>query len=184
MAEDLEAIFNSDRDPLATVRYSFSKWAANQPSVEKAIKLFTDYVAKNMRAKTWGHSPRKAFLIFSIASDDACKATASVKEASWESYFTYFIKVVTKSSPVVGDSAAAIEEEDIEHCLIVSTELRVINYIAIGYRNLYISITIFMADINQFYHTHYSSSFLLGDRILEKKKLLRCKSYQRMGSLC
>ena len=120
MTDRLDEIFSTDTDSLTIVRGRIAEWASSLQSESKAVKTFTEFVAKNMRAKTWGHSPRKAFLIFSIASEDGCKATSSVKEASWESYFTYFIKVITKSSPLPGDLAAAIEAEDTDHCLEVS----------------------------------------------------------------
>lgn len=128
MTDMLDAIFSTDTDPLPVVRVRIADWASTLISEGKAVKAFTEFVAKNMRAKTWGHSPRKAFLIFSIASEDDCKATSSVKEASWESYFTYFIKVITRSSPLPGDSAAAIEIEDIDQCLVVSAKFLLYRY--------------------------------------------------------
>lgn len=123
MTDVLEGIFDSDRDLLATVRNRIAEWSGTFSTPEKEIKIFTEFVVQNMKAKTWAHSPRKAFLIFSIASEDSCKATDPVrlKQGSWESYFTYFIKVISKGSPSAGDSAAPVEEEDIKECLQVRT---------------------------------------------------------------
>jgi hypothetical protein len=117
MTVDLEEIFEADRAPLATIRSRVAEWASSLLSEEKEISDFYDFVAKNMRAKTWGHSPRKAFLIFSIASGDLCKATVSVKNGCWESYFTFLIKVMSKGKAIAGDTAAPILEEDTEECL-------------------------------------------------------------------
>jgi hypothetical protein len=117
MTVDLEEIFEADRAPLATIRSRIAEWASSLLSEEKEISDFYDFVAKNMRAKTWGHSPRKAFLIFSIASEDSCKATVSVKNGCWESYFTFLIKVISKGKAIAGDTAAPILEEDTEECL-------------------------------------------------------------------
>ena len=123
MTDLLEEIFDSDRDPLATVRSRIATWSATFPSPEKEIKMFTEFVAKNMKAKTWAHAPRKAFLIFSIASEDTCKATAParVKKGAWESYFTFLVKVISKGSPSVGDSSANVEEADVTDSLQVRT---------------------------------------------------------------
>lgn len=117
MTVALEEIFEADRAPLATIRSRIAEWASSLLSEEKEISDFYDFVVKNMRAKTWGHSPRKAFLIFSIASGDSCKATVSVKNGCWESYFTFLIKVMSKGKALAGDTAAPIFEEDTEECL-------------------------------------------------------------------
>ena len=120
MTDALEEIFKSDKAPLEVIRGCISEWSLELSSAEAEINDFCDFVGRNMKAKTWSHSPRKAFLIFSIASEDSCKATVSVKTGCWESYFTFLIKVISKSKNLPGGPAANIMEEDTEQCLKVS----------------------------------------------------------------
>ena len=120
MSNALEEIFQADQAPVEVIRECIAVWSSNLSSNEAEINDFSDFVGKNMKAKTWSHSPRKAFLIFSIASEDSCKATISVKTGCWESYFTFLIKVMSKSKTLPGATAANILEEDTEQCLKVS----------------------------------------------------------------
>ena len=120
MTDALEEIFKSDQAPLELIRKSMSVWSSKLSSTEAEIKDFTEFVVRNIKAKTFTRIPRKAFLIFSVASEDSCKATFAMKPTYLEGYLTYLIKVIGRGVALYGETVANILEEDTEQCIKVS----------------------------------------------------------------
>lgn len=120
MTDALEEIFKSDQAPLELIRKSMSVWSSNLSSSEAEIKDFTEFVVGNIKARTLTHIPRKAFLIFSVASADSCKATFVMKPSSLRGYLTFLIKLIGRGKAHSGETVANILEEDTEQCIKVS----------------------------------------------------------------
>lgn len=124
MIDALQEIFEPDGQALSVVRSRIAEWASSLISEKSEIQYFTAFVTG--RIKTWKHCPRVAFLVLAIVSDDACKATISLKltgaKSQWEKFITYIVKVICGCKAKT-DNAAPVTESDLEQCLQVSPQL-------------------------------------------------------------
>lgn len=113
----LEEIFKADDGSLKDVSHKMILWATPL-TPEQQSSHFKVFITKNIKGGVWKKSPRKAYLVFSTASDSSCKATESKRlDSSWEKDLDYLSKIICK----VPTEVALITEEDIR------------NFIKVGY---------------------------------------------------